>query len=307
MTKQTKRPLFFLLLLLTAVLLSAGCSGGNLSGNPAGAESGISRSETSEETPSDSSGYPAYSGQPYTAVNGNTPYFSEQDLTAESFEQYSPLDSLGRCGSAFACLGLDLMPQGSRGDISSIHPTGWHSVQYDCVDGKNLYNRCHLIGWQLSGEDANEKNLITGTRYMNVEGMLPFENMTADYIKETGCHVLYRVTPVFQGDNLLADGVLMEAMSVEDRGDSICFCVFVYNVQPGITIDYATGESALSGSASETPAPETSYILNTNTRRFHLPSCSSVSEIKDSNKETYTGSRDTLIEEGYVPCGICRP
>ena len=245
--------------------------------------------------------------EPYTAVNGNVPGFSEKDLTAASFESYSELDSLGRCGTAFACLGQDLMPRGERGDISGIHPTGWHSVQYDFIDGKNLYNRCHLIGWQLSGEDANRKNLITGTRYMNVEGMLPFENMVADYIKETGCHVLYRVTPVFQGSNLVADGVLMEAMSVEDQGDSISFCVFVPNVQPGVSIDYSDGSSRPADSQSSPENEEAVYIINTNTRRFHLPSCSSVREMKESNRENFTGSREELIEEGYIPCGKCRP
>ena len=235
------------------------------------------------------------------------PGFSEKDLTAASFESYSELDSLGRCGTAFACLGQDLMPRGERGDISGIHPTGWHSVQYDFIDGKNLYNRCHLIGWQLSGEDANRKNLITGTRYMNVEGMLPFENMVADYIKETGCHVLYRVTPVFQGSNLVADGVLMEAMSVEDQGNSISFCVFVPNVQPGVAIDYTDGDSRPADAQSSPENEEAIYIVNTNTRRFHLPSCSSVREMKESNRENFTGSREELIEEGYIPCGKCRP
>ena len=199
------------------------------------------------------------------------------------------------------------MPRGERGYISGIHPTGWHSVQYDFIDGKNLYNRCHLIGWQLSGEDANRKNLITGTRYMNVEGMLPFENMVADYIKETGCHVLYRVTPVFQGSNLVADGVLMEAMSVEDQGESISFCVFVPNVQPGVSIDYSDGSSRPADSQSSPENEEAIYIVNTNTRRFHLPSCSSVREMKESNRENFTGSREELIEEGYIPCGKCRP
>lgn len=293
-----------LILLLAGALLCSGCAG---TAGTQDAELSPSGSLSVSGTPAEENPSAVWNGQPYTAVNGNVPGFSEKDLTAASFESYSELDSLGRCGTAFACLGQDLMPRGERGYISGIHPTGWHSVQYDFIDGKNLYNRCHLIGWQLSGEDANRKNLITGTRYMNVEGMLPFENMVADYIKETGCHVLYRVTPVFQGSNLVADGVLMEAMSVEDQGESISFCVFVPNVQPGVAIDYSDGSSRPADSQSSPENEEAIYIVNTNTRRFHLPSCSSVREMKESNRENFTGSREELIEEGYIPCGKCRP
>ncbi len=293
-----------LILLLAGALLCSGCAG---TAGTQDAELSPSGSLSVSGTPAEENPSAVWDGQPYTAVNGNVPGFSEKDLTAASFESYSELDSLGRCGTAFACLGQDLMPRGERGDISGIHPTGWHSAQYDFIDGKNLYNRCHLIGWQLSGEDANRKNLITGTRYMNVEGMLPFENMVADYIKETGCHVLYRVTPVFQGSNLVADGVLMEAMSVEDQGESISFCVFVPNVQPGVAIDYSDGSSRPADSQSSPENEEAVYIVNTNTRRFHLPSCSSVREMKESNRENFTGSREELIEEGYIPCGKCRP
>ena len=293
-----------LILLLAGALLCSGCAG---TAGTQDAELSPSGSLSVSGTPVEENPSALWNGQPYTAVNGNVPGFSEKDLTTASFESYSELDSLGRCGTAFACLGQDLMPRGERGDISGIHPTGWHSVQYDFIDGKNLYNRCHLIGWQLSGEDANRKNLITGTRYMNVEGMLPFENMVADYIKETGCHVLYRVTPVFQGSNLVADGVLMEAMSVEDQGESISFCVFVPNVQPGVAIDYSDGSSRPADSQSSPENEEAVYIINTNTRRFHLPSCSSVKEMKESNRENFTGSREELIEEGYIPCGKCRP
>lgn len=293
-----------LILLLAGALLCSGCAG---TAGTQDAELSPSGSLSVSGTPAEENPSALWNGQPYTAVNGNVPGFSEKDLTTASFESYSELDSLGRCGTAFACLGQDLMPRGERGDISGIHPTGWHSVQYDFIDGKNLYNRCHLIGWQLSGEDANRKNLITGTRYMNVEGMLPFENMVADYIKETGCHVLYRVTPVFQGSNLVADGVLMEAMSVEDQGESISFCVFVPNVQPGVAIDYSDGSSRPADSQSSPENEEAVYIINTNTRRFHLPSCSSVREMKESNRENFTGSREELIEEGYIPCGKCRP
>lgn len=286
---------------------------------------------------------PAYSGEPYTAVNNNEPYFTSDNLTTEAFENYSELDALGRCGVAYANVCLETMPTEKRGSISEVKPTGWHSVKYDNVDGKSLYNRCHLIGYQLTAENANQQNLITGTRYLNVDGMLPFENMVADYVKETDNHVLYRVTPIFTGDNLVADGVLMEGYSVEDEGDGICFCVYAYNVQPGITIDYATGDSWLSSekgnsdsssggnstvsqsaadksgtqqaavqteSVKETSAPVstgTEYILNRNTKKFHYPSCSSVKQMKASNKKEYTGSRDDLIAQGYDPCKKCNP
>ncbi len=188
---------------------------------------------------------PAFSDASYVVVNNNQPEFTEADITTKSYEKYTSLDSLNRCGVAMACIGRDIMPTEDRGSIGQVKPSGWHTVKYDFVDGKYLYNRCHLIGYQLTGENANEENLITGTRYLNVEGMLPFENMVADYVKETGNHVLYRVTPIFDGDNLVARGVQMEAWSVEDEGEGICFNVYCYNNQPGVTIDYATGESSL--------------------------------------------------------------
>lgn len=186
---------------------------------------------------------PEYTGSSYIIVNDNVPFFTEADMTTSSFEEYGELDSLGRCSTAYANVGKDLMPTQKRGSIGSVKPTGWQTVKYDSVDGKYLYNRCHLIGYQLTAENANKQNLITGTRYLNVDGMLPFENMVADYIKETNNHVLYRVTPIFTGDELVARGVLMEAESVEDKGEGILFNVYCYNVQPGIVIDYATGES----------------------------------------------------------------
>ncbi len=184
-----------------------------------------------------------YADKPYVEMNGNKPEFEE--LTTECFEKYSKLDSLGRCGVAYACVGLEIMPTEERGAIGQVKPTGWHTIKYDIVDGKYLYNRCHLIGYQLTGENANTKNLITGTRYLNVEGMLPFENMVAEYVEETGNHVMYRVTPHFEGTNLIASGVQIEAYSVEDDGKGVCFNVYVYNAQPGITIDYANGDSRL--------------------------------------------------------------
>lgn len=188
---------------------------------------------------------PAYQGNLYVVLNNNEPNFSETDYTTTSFEHYNDLDSLGRCGVAFANVGLETMPAEDRGSIGQVKPSGWHTVKYDNVSGKYLYNRCHLIGYQLTGENANEKNLITCTRSMNTEGMLPFEDEVAEYVKDTGNHVLYRVTPIFEGDNLLATGVEMEAKSVEDDGKGVKFNVFVYNVQDGIQIDYKTGDSSL--------------------------------------------------------------
>lgn len=205
------------------------------------------------------SSLPDYSGSPYVEVNGNVPYFAEENVATTSYEYYSDLDDLGRCGVAVANVGQDLMPTEKRGSIGMVKPTGWHTVRYDdIIEDRYLYNRCHLIGYQLAGENANEKNLITGTRYLNVDGMLPFENKVAEYVKNTGNHVLYRVTPIFKNsDDLVASGVLMEAKSDEDNGEGVQFNVFCYNVQPGITINYATGDSALAVSASTTESEET--------------------------------------------------
>lgn len=354
-----------------------------------------------------------YSGQPYITVNNNIPYFSEEDFNLQSFAVYSALDDLNRCGPAYASIGIDIMPTKERDAIGYIKPSGWHTVKYnDIIDGNYLYNRCHLIGYQLCGEN-DEKNLFTGTRYLNVQGMQPFENMVADYVNATENHVLYRVTPVFEGDNLLASGILMEAESIEDRGEYIQFCVYVYNIQPGIIIDHSTGESSLapdmqteesasaavrlpdstaeptvepaSQPASEptaepalqptpepttaptpeptaVPTPEptavptpqptpestatptlqptpeptaaptpqptpeptitpaetptaskedepksTTYILNTNTMKFHVPYCRNVKQIKDKNRQEYTGTRDEIISHGYAPCKNCNP
>lgn len=252
---------------------------------------------------------PEYTGSAYTVLNDNIPDFPEEDFTEESFETYSDMDSLGRCGVAYANIGEDLMPTTKRGSIGQVKPSGWHTVKYDSVDGKYLYNRCHLIGYQLTAENANEKNLITGTRYLNTEGMLPFENMVADYIKETGNHVLYRVAPLFDGNNLVATGVQMEAESVEDKGDGILYNVFCYNIQPGITIDYKSGDSSENEDMPvQTEAASVSeFVLNTSSKKFHKPSCSSISKIKQENKEVYKGSRDALISQGYDPCKKCNP
>jgi len=203
-------------------------------------------SKSAKEPSASLDNIPAFSGSPYIVIDDNIPDFDEKYFSAGVFENYSELDGLGRCGEAFANIGAELMPTEKRGTIGQIKPSGWHTVKYEIVDGRYLYNRCHLIAYQLTAENANIRNLITGTRYMNKDGMMPFENMVANYIKETGNHVLYRVTPVFHGADLLAYGVHIEAMSVEDKGGGICFDVFVYNAQPGIDIDYATGESTLS-------------------------------------------------------------
>ncbi|MCD8053991.1 MAG: DNA/RNA non-specific endonuclease [Lachnospiraceae bacterium] len=262
-----------------------------------------------------------YSGETYVTVNDNEPFFTEDEYTTEVFETYSDLDSLGRCGVAYANLCTELMPTEARESIREIIPSGWHNASYDFIEDGYVYNRCHLIGFQLAGESANEKNLITGTRYLNLEGMLPFENMVADFVREMEYHVLYRVTPVYDGDNLVASGVLMEAWSVEDEGEGICFNVYCYNVQPGVTIDYATGYTSADGtvtaSAEETEEEITTvatvessgrtYILNTNTKKFHLPSCSAVERMSEKNREEYTGSRDDVIGMGYEPCKICDP
>lgn len=334
---------------------------------------------------------PAYSDSPFVEINDNKPQFTKSQFTKSCFEKYAKLDKLDRCGVAFANVGKETMPTEERGNIGMIKPSGWHTVKYDCVDGKYLYNRCHLIGYQLTAENANEKNLITGTRYLNVEGMLPFENKVADYIEKTNNHVLYRVTPVFKDDNLVASGVQIEAYSVEDKGKGICFNVYCYNVQPGVIIDYSDGSSKLAD--TETPSsitmsykkytldvgksktltaaisPNTvkttvtwyssnskvatvnskgkvtaiaagtatitaktsnglkaqctitvkkndsssdtskncTFVVNTNTKKFHEPNCPSVKDIKDKNRLDTNKSCDTLIAEGYSPCKRCHP
>lgn len=318
-----------LLLILSVCLTSCGNQGQTDSGKDSNTQSGTkvaAEDHSAEEKGSDSESYvtvddvPAYSGEPYVEVNDNQPEFTEEELTTVSYEDYSELDELGRCQSAEACIGQDLMPTEARESISSVKPTGWKNKSYDTVDGGYVYNRCHLIGFQLTGENANEENLITGTRYMNVEGMLPFEDEVAAYIKETDNHVMYRVTPVFEGDDLVASGVQMQAESVEDDGVGISFNVYVYNVQPYVVIDYKTGENwegdeiaepegkwADGTEADPSDTKEQMYILNKNTKKFHKPECSGAKKIKAKNKGEYTGSRQTLIDEGYEPCGNCNP
>lgn len=308
-------------LCLSAALTACGAADGTWTGT-----AGVPDPAVQAESADTIAEVPEYDGVPYVEINDNEPEFTEAELTTEPYEEYSELDPLGRCGTAEACIGEDLMPDGEREDISEVEPTGWENREYDIVDGGYVYNRCHLIGFQLSGENANEENLITGTRYMNTKGMLPFENMVAEYVQETDNHVMYRVTPVFEGDDLVASGVQMEAESVEDGGAGICFNIYVYNVQPEIIIDYSTGANwADTDSGNEKTADisaaddsdaengedqepkEQTYILNKNTKKFHKPECSSVDDIKAENKSGFTGTREELIEDGFDPCGKCRP
>ena len=260
---------------------------------------------------------PAYDGRAYVAVNNNEPFFTDSDMTTTAFENYSDLDSLGRCGVAYANICKDIMPIEERGKIGMIKPSGWHTVKYDVIKDRYLYNRCHLIGYQLAGENANPKNLITGTRYLNVEGMLPFENLVADYVNNTGNHVLYRVTPMFSGSNLVANGVLIEAKSVEDNGGGILFNVYCYNVQPGVGINYENGDSWLDGttgsasSGSDSSAAENSAADSSNSetmvhitatgKKYHRAGCRT---LKKSDTEV---TLDEAKSMGLSPCGICNP
>lgn len=252
---------------------------------------------------------PAYDGNTFVVIDDNVPNFTEEEITDVAYEEYSELDELGRCGPAEASVGQEIMPTEERGAIGQIKPSGWQTVKYDFVDGNYLYNRCHLLGYQLTGENANEKNLITGTRYLNTEEMLPFENMIAEYVKETDNHVMYRVTPIFEEDDLLAIGVEMEAYSVEDEGAAISFHIFCYNVQPGVEIDYATGGNWLAEiETTESDSEETKeYILNTNSFKYHLPTCDSVTRMSDKNKKIYKGKKEDLEKFGYSACKSCNP
>lgn len=281
---------------------------------------------------------PAFEGNPYVYVNDGEPTFTDEQRAAEpGHEHYGELDELGRCTAAFAVVGPETQPTEKRGSIGEIRPSGWQMAKYDFVEGKYLFNRCHLLGYQLTGENANPQNLITGTRYLNIQGMLPFENAVADYVDATGNHVLMAVTPIFEGDELVARGVHMMAESVEDGGEGVAFNVFCYNVQPGVVIDYGTGESMLEEEATLLPdvsgaekAPATAsdgggeasekgatgsaedkgvaeYVLNTNSKRFHIPSCSSVDQMSPKNREDVEDTRENLIANGYDPCKRCNP
>ena len=332
--KEKMRYKKILLIFFCLILLCQGCSIENSENN----DNSISYTQENEEalshiqTDSDNigAGYvvettenilsvvPPFFGKPYVELNNNVPNFtSEEKGSKVIFESYSELDELGRCGVAYANICQDIMPTEERGEIGQIKPSGWQLIKYDIVDGKYLYNRCHLIAYQLAGENANEKNLITGTRYLNVSGMLPFENEVADYVKSTGNHVLYRVTPIYKDTDLVATGVQMEAYSVEDDGAGVCYNVFVYNIQPGISIDYATGESRIieddshlnagTGNAPKDNPDKQDYVVNTNTKRSHLPICTSVDDIKEKNKIEVNCGREELIDAGYIPCKRCNP
>ena len=272
---------------------------------------GESSSQTEPTAPgAEGETIPDYSGSPYCVIADNLPGFEESDLTTEAFELFDALDALGRCGVTYANVCQELMPTEERGDISSVYPSGWENNPYEFVDGRYLYNRCHLIGFQLTGENANERNLITGTRYMNVQGMLPFENMVADHVKEEDHHVLYRVTPIFDGDNLVASGVQMEALCVEcarteDEDDDFFFNVYCYNVQPGVEIDYATGENW--EAEVQYTGTEYTYIINTSSRKFHSEDCENAINMKEDNRAEMTCTRQEMIDKGYEPAGCCKP
>ena len=307
---MNKKFLNILLILIVSLSVLSGCSAGE---NNFFNDLDITAQSASDYANYDLSNIPDYDGKAYVELNGNVPEFSKSEKTySESFEEYGKLDSLGRCTYAVSCIGKDLMPTEKRGSIGSVKPSGWHISKYDFVDGKYLYNRCHLIGYQLTAENANERNLITGTRYLNVEGMLPFENDVADCIEITNNHVYYKVTPIFEGNNLVANGVQMQAYSVEDNGQGISFNVYCYNVQPGVAIDYATGDNQAVASSSITStssdeADKKTYIVNTKTKKFHNPDCEGVKKMSSSNKKKYKGTRDSLISNGYSPCQKCNP
>lgn len=302
---------------------------------------------------------PVYSGDELVPINNNVPDFTEEEIGTEEFYKFSELDELGRAGRAVGCIGPSMLAAGERGPIGMIRPAGWHTVKYEFIDGLYLYNRCHLIAYSLCGVNADERNLITGTRYLNIEGMLGIENRVYWYVKDTGNHVFYRVTPRYIGDDLLAVGVQMEAYSVEDQGKKLSINVFCFNVQPGVLIDYKTGDNSLDpnynadrsispdsdsgvnvfdsqdltpktntgestavepdGQTEKTdldgtednelfvPDEKATYILNTNTMRFHLPDCRSVQDMKEKNRKEFFGTREEAMDAGYLPCGRCRP
>ena len=269
---------------------------------------------------------PAYSGEAYVKINGNKPYFTSEEITDIGFEKYSELDYLGRCGVAFASVGPEMMPDEERESSLNTRPSGWdymgksNNNSYDIVPGGYIYNRCHLIGHLLTGENDNEKNLITGTRYLNIDGMYDFENMVQDFVIETGYHVMYRVTPIYDGKNLVASGVLMEALSVEDGGDGISFCIYAYNVQPGVEINYLTGENHLEGDepivdtegvgeGEGEVTDEVTYVLNISSGKYHKPDCSGVKSMSEKNRRNFNGSLEQLLTEypSYKPCGTCKP
>lgn len=273
------------------------------SGNNNGSNAGI----TPVPDGFDYSSIPAFADQPYVVLNNNVPFFKENEITDVCFAKYGDLDDLGRCTTAIACLGKELLPTGKREDISSVKPTGWVQKKYSCISTQDLYNRSHLIAWSLAGENANAKNLITGTPYMNQQNMTKFENQVRSYIdEEPQNHVMYRVTPVFEGNNLVASGVIMEGYSVEDNGEDIQFCVYLYNVQPGIIIDYTTGESREENPISDNKIPEgATFIINKKRKNYHYLT-SKYAEALTSNMEFTTLTEEELIAAGYKLCGSCK-
>lgn len=371
-----KRLLSLLLVVFLTILAAfSACGCGVESSALAGNVSQVMQSENPDESSAESAqggdesgddsaedflaDVPEWSGFAFCYINGNKPDFAPEEIWTSTQESLDPLDELGRCGTANSCIGRDGMPTEGRGNISDVHPTGWHTDRYDFVEGEALYNRCHLIAHQLSGDDAVPRNLITGTSYMNRDGMLQFEETIGDYVRSTGNHVMYRVTPVFEGDELIARGVHMQAVSVEDNGEGLAFNVFCYNVQPGIDIDYKTGDNKLSedrtmleeyqagkfnmiaNTLGVVPTPDgdeenaaekstqnqpqtdaqadkaeagdeqessaITYVLNTNTKKFHYPDCNSVKQMKDKNRKDVKETREEVIQQGYSPCGNCNP
>lgn len=277
----------------------------------------VGTQETTHDTTSSESEFaiPEYTGSAWVELNGNMPEFEDFDTTT-AFETYSELDFLGRCGVAFANICQELMPKETRGDISSVEPSGWtyngksNNQSFSEIDGGYVYNRCHLIGFQLAGENDNEKNLITGTRQLNIEGMLPFENKVAKCANRENRHVLYRATPIFKGDELVCRGVQLEGYSVEDDGEEVCFNVYCFNVQDGCSVNYATGQISVDGEdvvTTTAAAKNVRYVVNENTNKFHNPDCSAVKEINPANKMYLISSREELVKNGYSACGICKP
>ena len=327
---KKKTVLLLALALLAAILLLPAC---------AAAEA----PETADALPRstlDAAQLPVYSGEDAVEIRDNVPEFSLSELTRDCYVRFSPLDELGRTGPAMACLGPETLPTEEKEQTGDIRPSGWHTQRYDdLIEDRYLYNRSHLIGYLLAGNHVQPENFFTGTRYLNAGSMLRYEIEVADYIEDSGNHVLYRVTPHYLGDDLLAVGVQMEAYSVEDQGEGIRLNVFLYNVQPGIVIDYANGDSrpaegeetenlftltlggepldsgesrAMPETAAEpvpesTPAMVITYVLNTNTKRFHYPDCRSVDQISEKNRQDFSGTREEAIAAGYRPCGNCRP
>ncbi len=324
-------------LLLAACLVLGGCStldtDARSSQSPSGSQAAdVAASQTISAARATIADIPQFSGALCIDINDGQPGFTEDDMARDTFMQFSELDFEGRCGEAFARIGPDTVSSEARGDISSVHPSGWVQRKYSFVDDGVLYNRCHLIAHQLCGENANEKNLITGTRTFNVVGMLYYEELVGNYVRSTGNHVLYRVTPLFAANDLVARGVQMEAESIEDGGSAIRFNVFIYNVEPGVEIDYVTGESwesdatpsvtskgeatrtsaktsaaSLSSTTSSEESAQQDYVLNVKNKKFHKPDCASASDIASANRQDFTGTREELISKGYSPCGQCKP